>query len=206
VITAPVLPAPDFSISVANPNITIQTQHHTTVTVTLTSLNGLADAIAMSCGNPPAYVTCKFTPGLTQLTANGTAGVSLYLDTDSVLGYALNSPARTPRDSRALPVNFALLLSPVSLLGAFLLFPKGRSGHRSGHRSGRRLRMRGLQLLVLTCAVVPLLVNLTGCTTIVFPYNVPPSAAPGTYTLPITGTSATNGISHTTQVTLTITP
>jgi hypothetical protein len=190
-ITEFVTPPPDFTITLANPTITLQTQHHTTTTVTLTSLNAFADTITLACGNPQDYITCKFTPGPALLAANGTATVSLYVDTDSVLGYALNHPAPAPRNSPTLPLNFALLLSPVGLI-AFL---KRTSGTR-----------QLLHFLALTLAVLPLALTLTGCTTISRPYSAPPSAAPGTYTLPITVTGTTTGISHTAQVTLTVTP
>ena len=190
-ITESVLLPPDFTITLANPTITLQTQHHTTTTVTLTSLNAFADTITLACGNPPAYITCKFTPGPAPLAANGTTTVSLYVDTDSVLGYALNHPAPAPRNSKTLPLNFALLLSPVGLI-AFL---KRTSGTR-----------HLLHFLALTLAVLPLALTLTGCTTISRPYSAPPSAAAGTYTLPITATGTTTGISHTAQVTLTVTP
>jgi len=194
-ITESVFLPPDFTITLASPTITLQTQHHTTTTVTLTSLNALADTITLACPNPPAYITCKFTPGPAPLAANGTTVVSLYVDTDSVLGYALNHPAPAPRSYPTLPLNFALLLSPVGLLAGLIVFPKRTSGTR-----------HLLNLLALTLAVLPLALTLIGCTTIAFPYNVPPSAAPGTYTLPITATGTTTGISHTAQVTLTVTP
>jgi len=194
-ITESVILPPDFTITLASPTITLQTQHHTTTTVTLTSLNAFADTITLACPNPPAYITCKFTPGPAPLAANGTTAVSLYVDTDSVLGYALNHPAPAPRNSPTLPLNFALLLSPVGLLAGLIVFPKRTPGTR-----------HLLHLLALTLAVLPLALTLTGCTTIEFPYSAPPSAAPGTYTLPITVTGTTTGISHTAQVTLTVTP
>ena len=194
-ITESVLLPPDFTITLANPTITLQTQHHTTTTVTLTSLNAFADIITLACPIPPAYITCKFTPGPVQLAANGTTTVSLYVDTDSVLGYAFNHPAPARRNSPTLPLNFALLLSPVGLLAGVIVFPK---------RTSRARNL--LHLLALTLAVLPLALTLTGCTTIEFPYSAPPSAAPGNYTLPITVTGTTTGISHTAQVTLTVTP
>ena len=190
-----IIPPPDFTITLANPTITLQTQHHTTTIVTLTSLNAFADTLTLACANPPAYITCKFTPGPASLAANGTATVSFYVDTDSIPGYALNQPAPPPRNSPTLPLNFAFLMSPVGLLAGVIVFPKRSSGTR-----------HLLRLLALTLAFLPLSLTLTGCTTIKFPYTAPPSAAPGTYTLPITATGTTTGISHTAQVTLTITP
>ncbi len=179
----------DFTITLANSTVTIQTQHHLTTTVTLTSLSGFTDSLALTCANLPTYVTCKPTPNPAPLTANGTTTVSLYLDTDSVLGYArLNAP---PPDSNtpASPINLALLLSPFTLIAAF-----------AARRHSR------LRLLVLVLAAIPISVVLTGCGYLVYPYAVPPSATPGTYTIPIIATAATTGLTHTTQLTLTITP
>ena len=193
-ITEFVSPPPDFTVTLANPTITLQTQHHTTTAVTLTSLNTFADTITLACGNPPAYITCKFTPAPAPLAANGTTTVSLYVDTDSVLGYALNHPAPAPRNSQTLPLNFALF-SPIGILAGLIASPKRTSGTR-----------HLLRLLALTLAALPLALTLTGCTTIIVPYTPPSSAAPGTYTLPITTTGTTTGISHTAQITLIVTP
>jgi hypothetical protein len=47
-------------------------------------------------------------------------------------------------------------------------------------------------------------VGLTGCgSNVITPV---PSAAPGIYTIPITATGATTGLTHSTQLTLTVTP
>ncbi len=193
-ITEFVSPPPDFTVTLANPTITLQTQHHTITAVTLTSLNTFADTITLACANPPVYITCKFTPAPAPLAANGTTTVSLYVDTDSVLGYALNHPAPAPRNSQTLPLNFALF-SPIGILAGLIASPKRTSGTR-----------HLLRLLALTLAALPLALTLTGCTTIIVPYTPPSSAAPGTYTLPITTTGTTTGISHTAQITLIVTP
>ena len=175
----------DFTLTLANPAITIQTQHHTTTTLTLTSLGGFADTLPLTCANLPAYVTCRPTPASPPLAANASSSVSLYLDTDSVLGYARNT---APPTRSASPIAWAFLFAPFSLAAAFL-------------RRNRRPR-----LLLLLLATLPLSLALAGCGEIIFPYEVPPSATPGTYTIPITATGATTGLTHTAQLTLTITP
>ncbi len=180
----------DFTITVATPTITIQTQHHLTTTVTLTSLNGFTDSLALICANLPTYVTCKPTPNPASLAANGTTTVSLYLDTDSVLGYARLSapPSRdTPPPS---PINLAFLLAPISLLAGMTAF--------SRHHT--RLR-----LLLLLFVLLPASLVLTGCGELIYPYAVPPSAVPGTYTIPITATGTSTGLTHTPNLTLQIT-
>jgi hypothetical protein len=179
----------DFSITLASPTLTIQTQHHLTTTLTLTSLNNFSDFLAIACANLPAYVTCKPTPTPSTLAANATNTVSLYLDTDSVLGYAHLTPA-APRSTPTSPINLALILSPFGLLAAV--------ASRRAAKSRLRLFMLLLAATLITSAI--------GCGEVIYPYDVPPFAATGTYTIPITATGATTGIAHTVNLTLQITP
>lgn len=188
------LPA-DFTISLASPSLTIQTQHHLTTSVTLTSLNGFADSMALGCINPPTYVTCRFTPATATLTANGTTTISLYIDTDSVLGYARLQSSPRPGSPIPSPIGLALLLSPFGLFAAFA----------SRHPSNSKRRSH-FGLLILLLSAIPLATALTGCGTLIYPLTVPPSATPGTYTISIAASGATTGITHTTQLTLTVTP
>ena len=189
-ITEFILPPPDFTIILASPTITIQTQHHTTTTVTLASLNGFTDSIALGCVNPPTYVTCRFTPASTPLAANATASVSLYLDTDSVLGYARLQSAPPLARPTSSPINFALLLSPIGIVAAFT----------------RRRRPTRLRLLALLLIAIPISAALTGCGELIYPYAIPPSAAPGTYVIQIGASGAATGLTHTTNLTLQVTP
>jgi hypothetical protein len=181
----------DFTITLASPTITIKTQHHLTTTLTLTSLNSFADTLALACANLPAYVTCQPTPNPAPLTANGSTAVSLYVDTDSVLGYARNRPSPPPGNAHASSFNLTLLLTPISFFTGLAAFFR------------RRTRLRGLLIFL---ALIPASFALAGCGEIIYPYDVPPSAAPGTYTIPITATGATTGITHTANLTLTVTP
>jgi parallel beta-helix repeat protein len=181
----------DFSITLASPSITIKTEHHTTTTLTLSSINGFADSLAIACANLTQYVTCQPKPTPATLTASASTTVSLYLDTDSVLGYArLTAPA--PPAPRSVPVLFALLFAPFSLFGALAL--------------SRKSRRTPLRLLTLLFTLAPLSLALSGCTTIIGAYDPPAAAAPGTYTIPITATGAATHVSHTANLTLTITP
>jgi hypothetical protein len=182
----------DFTIALASSTLSIQTQHHLTTTVTLTSLNNFADSLAITCTNLPPYVTCRPTPVLAALASNGTTTVSLYLDTDSTLGYARGHAgplAQTPS-----PIHLALLLSPFGFLASLLL------------RRRKATRRIGLRLGVLLLATLTMTFALVGCGNDIFPYDIPASVAPGTYTIPITATGNVTGISHTAQLVLTVTP
>jgi hypothetical protein len=176
-----------FTMTLSSPSVTLQTYRHTTTAVTLTSYGNFADNIGVSCGSLPTYVTCIFTPNPAALTGNGTTVVSFYLDTSSILGSgARNDSAPGPGGRRGLPLNLALMLSPVGLLATL---------------AARRKRAGPLWLLVFASLLIPVVVG--GCGRVVTPI---PSAAPGVYTIPITATGSSSGITHTAQLTLTVTP
>jgi hypothetical protein len=175
----------DFTMALASPSLTIQTQHHLTTSLTFTSINGFTDALAISCTSPPVYITCQFTPNPTTLAANGTITASFYLDTDSIVGFVPRKTAQAHIQQPSLTA-LALLLSPIGLFAGIAAFRK---------------RSRAL-LLTLAIITLPMALALGGCGDIILP---PPSTAPGTYTIPITATGNTTGLTHTAQLTLTIT-
>jgi hypothetical protein len=177
-VVSETIDAPDFTISLANPTLTIETYHHTTTSVTLTSLFGFSDKIALTCTNPPQYVTCVFTPNSTVLP--GTATVSLYLDTDSIVGAGARNEHRPVS-----PFALAFLLAPLTLLA-----------------KRRWMRGRGVRLLAVLSTVL-LSIALGACSSNV---SLIPAAAPGTYVIPITATGATTNLSHSASLTLTVTP
>jgi Bacterial Ig-like domain (group 3)/FG-GAP-like repeat len=179
-ITVPVTPV-DFTMSLASPSLTIETQHHLTTSIAFTSINGFTDSLAISCIKPPKNITCQFMPSPAMLAGNGTATVSFYLDTDSIEGFAQNN---VPLRSR--PVG-----TPVGI--AFSVF--------AGVAAFGRCRTR-LRLMLLVWVAVSMTVGLSGCGEIIIP---PPSVLPGTYTIPVTATAAVTGVTHTAQLTLTVT-
>jgi hypothetical protein len=178
----------DFSIALASPSLTIETQHHTTTSVTLTSLLNFSGNISLSCASPPPYVTCLFTPNPAVMTANGTTTVSLYIDTDYVLGYARNE-ARGWFGGGGLRVALGLLLMP---FGAFAVMRKRYGGST-------------FRPLVLPGVVLPVALALVSCGSSVRPASTPP----GTYIVPITATGTPTGgsvpITHAEALTLVVT-
>lgn len=179
----------NFSMTLASPNVTLPTYQHTTTSITLASLGSFADNVNMSCGNLPAFVTCIFTPTPAVLASNGTATVSFYLDTDSILGGSVNGPIHGSLAPPPASTRLALLLSPFTLL-TFL-----------GFRSRAR---RPTLLVVAAILTLPVALLLTACgSSVIIPI---PAATPGTYTIPITATGASTGITHSTNLTLQITP
>jgi hypothetical protein len=179
----------DFTISLGTPTLTLQTKHHLTTTVTLTSVNSFSDSLALTCANLPTYLTCRLTPATTPLAANATTSVSLYLDADSVLGYVRSRAVPKPGSSALPLLRCALLLSPFGIFSVF-----------SRRRHPRFTRC----LLALVVTMVP--VALSGCDTVILPGNIPPFTTPGVYNISIVATGANTGLTHAVQLTLTVTP
>ena len=125
------------------------------------------------------------TPAAATLTANGSATVSFYIDTDSIIG----GDARNEGMQRRVAPLFALL-SPMGLFALLAV--------RRRRRVSRRL------LLALAVVSIPLALAVDGCgASVIIPV---PSTPPGVYTIPVTGTGATTGITHAANLTLTVTP
>jgi large repetitive protein len=181
-ITIPVTPV-DFSLSLASPTLTIPTGHHLTTAVTLASINGFSDSITITCVKPPTNITCQFTPAPATLAANGTTNVSFYIDTDSVLGFARNDDPPMPLRPLVPPVGVALWAAIAVC-----------------RRRANRLRVR---VLLLALAAVPVALSLSGCGEIILG---PPAVPPGTYMIPVAATSPMYSVTHTAQLTLTVTP
>jgi len=178
-----VIQNPAFTISLSYPIITLAKYQHTTTSVTLASSGNFSDTITLTCTNPPANLSCIFTPTPAPLAANSTATVSFYLDTDSILGGNFAGPL-----SRASTTPTSITLA---LLLPFTLFAV-------------RLRKPRAALLPLFLTLTALPLALTGCgSSVITPV---PGTLPGTYALTITGTGATTGITHSTQLTLVVTP
>ena len=176
-------------MTLSNPTITLPTYQHTTTTVTLTSIGNFADNISVTCGKLPVYVTCIFTPTAAALTGNGTATVSFYLDTDSIVGGSTNGPIHGSLAPPPTSTRLALLLSPFTLLTLL---------------ATRRRKRRPALFLLAVILTLPTALLITACdSSVITPI---PAAAPGTYTIPITATGATTGIAHTTNLILQITP
>jgi hypothetical protein len=182
-----------FTLALSSPSITLATYQHTTTTVTLTSLGNFADSIALACANTPTYVTCIFTPSPAPLTGNGTATVSFYLDTDSMLGGSgVNGPIHGSLAPPPTSTRLALLLSPFTFFA--LLTTRRRA----------KLLHRPALFLILIAITLPAALFLSACgANVITPID---STPPGTYTIPIAATGATTGVSHTTNLTLTVTP
>jgi len=185
-ISLTVTPPPDFSLTATPPSITIETQHHATMPLTLTSIGPFAGPVQLGCQGPlPPYVTCEL-PASETLTAGQTVNFNFTMDTDALLNFlAEKSPGiQSPWSNAPVRMAFAILL-PLALAGF----------------ARRRKALRGMMLLV---ALAVGAMGLSACGN-----KWPAHTPPGTYTIPVVGTGTTAGgtvIAHTLNITLTVTP
>ncbi len=174
-----------FTLEVMPPQITLQTQHHTTFNLKVTPVGAFSGAVLLDCGVLPAHATCRITPQAVVLTAGGNAQVaSVYLDTSDVFGYA--SAGAAPLSRRIHETWAAILLLPM-----FAGF--GMAARR------KRIRSAG-GWLFLAAAFLVLTFGATGCSG-----KLPASVEPGDYTLYFTGLSNTPPLSQTAPLHLTVT-
>jgi len=174
-----------FSMTVTPDKVTLQTSQNSTVTVSLTSEGGFADTIGLGCASLPAGVTCNFSNPSVNLGANATVTAQLTIDTNTPVGggaSAMNNHA-SGKGSMAM----AGLFLPLSAFFGFVFW---------------RLRKRGSAVftMVLVMALSTAALLATGCSG----YSAT-KAAPGTYTIQVTGTGTQSDVIHYQNVTLDIT-
>jgi len=91
----------DFTFTATPPSISIQTEHHGTLPLSLTAIGGFPGAISISCGTLPQYVTCELNPTTVTLNPSGSASiVNLTLDTDALLNFTQARQHQLPCDRR----------------------------------------------------------------------------------------------------------
>ena len=84
-ITVTVPPPPDFSITPAKPALSVQTEHHGTVALTLTSINDFDGNVRLACSNLPRVATCTFDKSVYALSS--AVAVSFVVETSAIPGY-----------------------------------------------------------------------------------------------------------------------
>jgi len=76
----------DFTLT-APSTFTLQTEHHGSFSISLTSIGSLTDNITLSCGNLPPVATCTFSSNPASLAANTVVNPSVLIETDAVPYY-----------------------------------------------------------------------------------------------------------------------
>ena len=110
IVTLTVTGSPDFSVALVPASVTVSSGSSASSSVSITPVNGFADATTFSCSGLPSFSSCLFSPA--SATPNGTAATS-------TLTIATNVQTATNRYRRYIGTGagsesaFALLLLPL---------------------------------------------------------------------------------------------
>ena len=162
-----VVSASDYSLRANAPRLTVETEHHASIPVTLTSFGGLTGQFVLSCVAPmPAEATCYWSQGVVNVSANDSVTAKLEIDTDVIYHF------KAARDSGPWRGSSAPLLAflPLGAMGALCL---------------RRTR-RKLALAMLVCLLAGT-TALGGCSG-----KYPAHTPPGSYTINLIATPMGN--------------
>jgi hypothetical protein len=179
--------ASGFNLAVNPATVTVAAMQNATATVTLSSVDGFADTIGLGCASLPQGVSCKFSSGSANLTANEDPAPTVQLTI--VANYPpaggssdLNSHAEKPGAA------LAGLCLYLNLFFAGILW-------RVRGKHARALTT----MLILSCAAL----LVTGCCNISSSSAATGSVAK-TYVIQVTGVGAASGIANDQNVTLNI--
>ncbi len=201
--------APDFSLSASPASQSINQGGSTSYTITQTALNGYTGTVSYSVTGLPAGATPTFTPAsvagsgtatlsvaTTTTTAAGTYGLTI-TGTDGTLthstsvtlvistpDFSLSAAPSSQTINQGSPTSYTVTLNPISGYSGTVTF--SASGMPAG----------------VSASFNP--VSLTGSGSTALNITTAFSTTPGTYPLTITGTDGT--LTHTTSVSLVITP
>ena len=186
--TLTVDPASHFTLTVNPTTVSLQTKQHQTVQLTLASIKEFQDNLSLGCAGLPYAATCTFSKDQVTLQSDGSVAVSVVVDTGTPLtagGEAQASNANYPRTSGN---SLGIVLSFLPL-GAFasLLILRARPRRPLAHL---------LSALLLMAAAA----SAIGCGSL--SVNGTPA---GKYTINITATGATSGVTVSQPVPLTVT-
>jgi hypothetical protein len=181
-------PSTTFTMTPSWTTNSITSGTHTVVSLTLTSVKGFTDTLALGCLELPVDATCTFSSDKTLLAANGTEVITLTIDTGNPLGAGGVAKLREPdqKRGRLAPLMAAGLLPGMILLGVMLA------------RSRRRGRLPGLLALVV---MFGLGFGLVGCANQLVQNSTPA----GSYTVRVIASGAGTGASQVSDLSLTVT-
>lgn len=177
-------PANGFTLTSTPSAVKLATGQNVTVTVNLTSNGGFADTIGLGCASLPVLVSCRFSNDDVALAAGGAVSVQLTIDTNSPLGDGSSAMNRS-RAPRA--VAFAGLFPFLALLFGSVFWR---------YRKRHAVLFPAALLLLASGAL-----SIAGCN-----HVDPARAAPGTYTIQITGVGVNTNTLQSQTISMTITP
>ena len=173
-----------FDLSTDNPTISIQTEHHGAMTLTVTPVGNYIGTVSLACtGTLPPVLQCEFAKNQV-LVSGAAASTTLTLETDAVVNFWGSLAPQRERTKHREELALATLL-PLALLGL------------------TRKRRKLARAVLLSTLFALLSVSLTGCGD-----KWPDHTPPGTYDIAITATGNANqrDITKTIHVTLIVTP
>jgi len=179
-----VAPPTQFTLQLNPSSVTLQSQQHSTATLTIASLNNFTDKLDLGCLGLPSAATCTFSSDQVALSADGTQVIQVVIDTGSPL--TAGSQARL--EQRATGSAAASCFLP----GGLLLGLAFSIGRRRMHTS-----LTGLLVLLL---LIGFSAGLSGCGGLQI--NGTPA---GTYVFQVTATGTGTGVTQSMDVTLTVT-
>ncbi len=186
--TITVADPPNFTITLSPNTMSLSSKQHSTLQITLTSLQGFSDTLALGCVGLPASATCTFSTDHSKLDANGNQVVQLTVDTGSPL---VAGGAATARNSKPSIAPFSSTRARLCLLpGGFALLLLLMRSRRS-----RRMLPTLLALLVTAVSFA-----VSGCGTL--DVNGTPA---GQYTFNITAIGANTAITQSAPLQLKVT-
>jgi hypothetical protein len=179
-----VAPPTQFTLQLNPSSVSLQSQQHSTATLTVTSLNNFTDKLDLGCLGLPFAATCTFSTDTLALGANATQAIQIVIDTGSPL--TAGSQARL--EQHASGSIAALCFLPGGVLFGLAFF-RGRRKMRTS--------LAGLTMLLL---LIGLSAGLSGCGGLQI--NGTPA---GTYVFQVTATGTGTGVTKSMDVTLTVT-
>ena len=174
--------AAHFTLTANPATISVQTQQHLTVQLTLASVQSFEDTLSLGCAGLPFAATCTFSKDHVTLQPNGSVTVSVVVDT----GTPLTSGGAAQARVRGTTPTTALCFLPLGALASLLLF----------RSRPRRSLAHLLSLLLLAAATL----GAIGCGSIDI-HGTPP----GKYTMNFNATGASTGVTVSQPVPLTVT-
>jgi uncharacterized protein (TIGR03118 family) len=190
---APTPPTADFNISASPATLTIAAGQTASFTVNLNGLNGFNSAVNLSCSGLPANSSCSFSPASVTPPSGGTVMSTLKISSSSSPYMPASVIAKNPSGG----LYATLLPIPALVLLGLLSVGRGRNESLAGKYRTRSL-VGALGLLLATT----ILFVASGCGGYNSANNNGNGTQRGTATVMITGTS--NGLTHSTSVTLTV--
>ncbi len=169
-----------FTITLNPPTLQLQSTQHSTIQLTLTSIQNFTDVLSLGCVGLPYAATCTFSSDQVSLDANGKQTINVTIDSGSPL-----TAGSVAKNESRWPAGISMCLLPGGLILGLSLFRL---------RKANRL-VTGLLLILLAAGSMAI----SGCGLDV--HGTPA----GTYTFNVTAIGSKTSITQSAVMTLTVT-